>query len=519
MKVLVLLFLYVLVCYSQVYTIVLDDSNTWHLKPGKGGLADAVYLQQMNSTGWDILQITTDSKQTDNLQAWGAGFIEGALTHESIWNAWSTNAPFVFPDGLSEFVLAQDKWVRSQDPVSDYWIQVNLVLKQFDGLIAGYTQYAPIEHSLSYLQMLYLQLGPELDDLTEYLQIINGSGDGELLKPPSIGSHCSVLVKLSSDGQHLYSSHDTWSHFNTMLRIYKHYNLQFSSVPTAAVSFSSYPANLQSVDDFYITSTRLVIMETTNEVMNDSLYRNFIKKETVPEWIRIIVANRVAVSGEQWANLFEMYNSGTYNNQWQVIDYKLFVPGSPLKPGTLWIAEQIPGLVVSKDMTSVLSKQNFWPSYNIPYFDQIYNLSNYPAYYNKYGNTYSYSECARAQIFHRDAGKVETIENMKRIMRYNKYQTDPLSLHDACRSISARCDLNAPWTANTLNEYSPFGAIDSKITDEQMVLNMEALAVSGPTWDSQPPFAWTKQWKSVLHYGQPTLFAFDYVSMSPNVTV
>jgi len=420
----------------------------------------------------------------------------------------------VFPEGLSEFVLAQDKWVRSQDAADDYWTQVHLVLQQLDGLVAGYNQNAPSDHGISYLQMLYSQLGPELDDITAFIQIINGSGD---TKRPPFESHCSVLIKLSSDGQHLYAAHDTWSPFDSMLRIYKHYNLKFSTNPSA-VSFSSYPNTLQSVDDFYITGAQLVIMETTNEILNDSLYRNFIKVETIPEWIRIIVANRIAVSGEQWSNVFEMYNSGTYNNQWQIVDYKKFVPGSPLQEGTLWIAEQIPGMVVAKDMTSVLSKQKFWPSYNIPYFDTIYNMSNYPAYYSKYGNTYSYSECARAQIFHRDAEKVETIENMKRIMRYNEYQKDPLSLHDACRSISARCDLNTPWTANTLNSYSAFGAIDSKITDDQMVLRMESLAVSGPTWDSQSPFAWTRQWLTVPHYGQPTVFAFGFTLMSPNVS-
>lgn len=56
-------------------------------------------------------------------------------------------------------------------------------------------------------------------------------------------------------------------------------------------------------------------------------------------------------------------------------------------------------------MTSTLVTQGFWPSYNIPYFPFIYDISGYPAQYKLYGNEYSYTMCARAQIFRRDAGK------------------------------------------------------------------------------------------------------------------
>lgn len=77
----------------------------------------------------------------------------------------------------------------------------------------------------------------------------------------------------------------------------------------------------------------------------------------------------------------------------------------------------------------------------------------------------------------------------------------------------ARCDLNPPWAVNTMNPWGPFGAIDSKITDNNLVHKMNTLAVSGPTWDDQPPFAWTEQWKYYPHFSQPKLFAFDFVTM------
>jgi len=331
-------------------------------------------------------------------------------------------------------------------------------------------------------------------------------------------SHCSVLVRLSDDGQHFFSSHVTWGHFRSMFRLYKFYNLTFQHPSTKShmISFSSYPGQMFSGDDYYLTSQKLVVTETTNGVMNKTLFLKGIKIDTVPFWLRIMTANRMATSGSDWNQLFGRLNSGTYNNQWQVVDYKKFTPGKPVQNGLLWISEQVPGYYVSEDETNVIRKQQHWPSYNIPFFKFIYNISGYPEYLKKYGNEYSYSKCARAQIFARDQGKVNTESEYMKIMRYNDYQKDPLALQDACRGISARCDLNVPWaTSNTMNGWSPFGATDAKMTDEQLIKSYTTQAVSGPTWDDQPPFAWTGQWADVTHHGHPQVFAFDWVGFTP----
>jgi len=301
-----------------------------------------------------------------------------------------------------------------------------------------------------------------------------------------------------------------------MLRVWKNYELPFSLQSTKAksMSFSSYPGSLESGDDYYVTSQRLVVTETTIGVMNNSLFVN-VTEQTVMYWIRVMVANRMATSGEEWMQYFALYNSGTYNNEWIVVDQKLFVAGKPLQPGTLWLADQIPGYVISQDVTSILAQQKYWPSYNIPYFPFVYDICEYPSYFQKYGNSFSYTHCARANIFRRDFDKVQTLDDMRKMMRHNEWQTDPLSLHDACRGISARCDLNPPWASATLNGYSAFGATDSKITDEKLSRSMSSTAVCGPTWDSQPPFAWTRQWQYVPQYGLPHLYAFNWETMKP----
>jgi len=51
------------------------------------------------------------------------------------------------------------------------------------------------------------------------------------------------------------------------------------------------------------------------------------------------------------------YTVGTYNNQYMVVDLKKVVTngwGRKLATGTLWVIEQMPGLVVGADQTAIL---------------------------------------------------------------------------------------------------------------------------------------------------------------------
>ena len=54
-----------------------------------------------------------------------------------------------------------------------------------------------------------------------------------------------------------------------------------------------------------------------------------------------------------------MTHTGTYNNQYMVIDLKKVTLGRELANGTLWVVEQIPGLVVADDQTTILRAGQF----------------------------------------------------------------------------------------------------------------------------------------------------------------
>lgn len=75
--------------------------------------------------------------------------------------------------------------------------------------------------------------------------------------------------------------------------------------------------------------------------------------------------------------MFASHNSGTYNNQWMVLDVEALQ--GERKEGVLWVLEQLPGTVEAADVSEVLLSQGYWPSFNVPYFPRIYNMSGYPA--------------------------------------------------------------------------------------------------------------------------------------------
>eukprot|EP01034_Spumella_vulgaris_P037429 gene37429-46175_t len=75
--------------------------------------------------------------------------------------------------------------------------------------------------------------------------------------------------------------------------------------------FSSSPGLLASLDDFYLISSPtsdLAVIETTNDMLNPSLH-DLITPQHNLCWMRAVVANSLATSGEEWATLFGVGNS------------------------------------------------------------------------------------------------------------------------------------------------------------------------------------------------------------------
>lgn len=56
-------------------------------------------------------------------------------------------------------------------------------------------------------------------------------------------------------------------------------------------------------------------METTLEILNENVYNKILSAdEYIPDFFRLLTANRLAVSGKTWVKWLNYVNSGTYNS-------------------------------------------------------------------------------------------------------------------------------------------------------------------------------------------------------------
>ena len=189
-----------------------------------------------------------------------------------------------------------------------------------------------------------------------------------------------------------------------------------------------------------------------------------------------------------------------------MINVGAFQPGKALPNDLLWVVEQIPGLVVSGDATELLALGHF-PSYNVPFWREIYDTSGYKEQIAKRtaGRNGTLGELSgldwqlapRAKIFRRDAGKVDSMDSFLQIMRSNAYKTDPYAEGSPWNAICSRGDLAG----------SPGGCLDGKASMASLWPSKTAFAVNGPTtgalYDGTlPPFNWS-QFPDTPHMGLP----------------
>ncbi|XP_059142725.1 phospholipase B-like [Physella acuta] len=481
------------------------------------------------TTGWSILDISagnapSEEHSNDDIM-YAAGFLEGALTARQMENHFANTFEVFFPNPVDEKLKEKlNQWFLKQREWADYMIKTNsndplwrhagYIFSQLDGLYDGYKAVSGKNPPLDKFALNFLNANGDFFDLRN---VLNPSSipNWRQFSPEEASDyfynsgHCSVLIKILPGIENIFMSHSSWFVYAATNRIYKHYNFNVSDSYTASkrVSFSSYPGYLESLDDFYHLGSGMVMLQTTINVFNSSLYQ-YVSPQSLLAWQRVRIANMMAKSGKQWGDIFAKYNSGTYNNQYMVIDLKLFTPKKPILDNTLWVVEQIPGLVVAEDATPIL-RAGYFPSYNIPFFEEIYDTSGYPDYVDKHGLDYSYDLAPRAKIFRRDQGKVNDLNSMKDIMRENDYKNDPYSGGLPTGAICARGDLDKKNPRAS-------GCYDTKVSDYSMAMRLQADIINGPTLGNDlPAFSWSGIFANQSHIGLPDIYNFSFVRTKP----
>ena len=321
------------------------------------------------------------------------------------------------------------------------------------------------------------------------------------------------MFKLKNDLSDIYFGHNTWDSVTITIRMIKEYNFNFNNrwVRSKNIIFSSYPATLSSMDDFYINSHGLISIETTNALYNDSLYK-FVNPNSLFAQERAMICNRISNSSKEWAENYIKYNSGTYNNQYMILDKnKINLVNKSIEQDAFYIVETFPGIGKVNNVTDVL-KFGYWSSYNIPYDHELYNISGIKDLISKNSSkisTLDYDINARAKIFRRDHHTSDSLEGFKKLLRYNNYKNDPYSEGNPALSISSRADLNNSCST----------AYDAKVgvLSEMFEGKIKFYLIGSPTYSEEygiEPFTWSKipeKCKKYNHYLTPDTFTFDWI--------
>lgn len=519
----------------------------------------------LNATGWGHLAVHGDAA---GLGAEAMGVVEGYLTARHIQNAYLNNMAFTFgctnascvPEPVADFMAKQEAWTRGQVAKNlddTFWQAVGGVMKQYDGMQTGVTL-----------------AGVTLPDHWRWL--LNGIGDLFQIIPSVVKSarpnwdamsrvekraklreqgHCSGLIKVLPGLEDLFMGHSSWFEYPNMDRIFKYYSHDGAQMRALlgredddasphVVSFASYPGYLESLDDFYMMSSGLGMVQTSNGVPNNTLL-DLITPHSLLAWQRVRVASLLATSGASWYGAFRTAASGTYVNQYMVVDFNRFTPGAPLREGTLWVVEEIPGLVAGADQTPTLAR-GYWPSYNVPFYAEVYRRSGYAAAFDGEEGSAAVASSAggpaagpaydgggaeytigapRAKLMRELHGRVVDRASFETFMRYANY-SDPYATYadgsvDYGAAICMRGDLEDGGRGKA------GGCYDSKVTSARgagwSARELQARIVNGPSSTASmsgsvlPPFAWRANDSS--HVGLPQTFDFGWASVGPKGVV
>ncbi|GAB1221363.1 hypothetical protein ENUP19_0079G0054 [Entamoeba nuttalli] len=523
-------------CYIEKgeYKVEMVQENKEYLVVGT--FNDTLFIH-----GWGFLHlnsIQSTSLEMDLQLAKCAGLVEGYLTSHRIRdhmnNQRASNVIEEWDKVTMEYInrnIAYSKQQAKDLSLSDPWGRaLGIVLAQTFGIREGAIMKEP-GLDMTETDIFILNSDGDLSDLQNIAAHnlwpeMKGFKHGNHTRFSDawydVHHHCTGLIRLTPNYQDLFVAQDTWSSPTTMNRILKEYHIQYfdKAIGSKRILFSSYPGITHSLDDFWLMDNGLAVIETTMHCWNQDQFEK-CTPDSILTWIRVQIANLLSSkrgSGVQWAKNFIRENSGTYNNQYIIIDYNKFKPGKRPQPGTLYAIEQMPGYYGAGDRTEELIKNGYIPSVNAPFFNDVYKYAGVGEKCEADNDWYfDYWKSDRMKLIQRDAPHINTYEDFKKFMRYNGYPNDPL-VNDPGQFILSRYDLRpkecvpSPTNPTILHCPSNFGGLDSKTINYERAISLKIDAISSPQYENQPAYEFGKKpFDTAIYNGLPEKWTFPWI--------
>ena len=501
--------------------------------------AYAVYDWRINETGWYQLHVIGNEQSNVHNMMRCAGAVEGYISWEDIFHHFNLICDMKsfprlsagggddrYPAGWKEFMHQNYRYMNQSVrayPESYYWRTTGYIMEQFNGLVEGYNMAASPDAQMSLMDHWVLQSQGDLGDASHAIGKTTQGPTGPTAKsamdmtsgdPESLGDHCTGLLKLTDDYSDIFVSHDAWSDYRDLHGALKEYYLPVSEFKAHRISMSTRAGKLSSYDDFYLADNGLMVIETTMSVFNESLY-DYVNPKNIFTWFRAIHTMWTADNGKDWTETFIKHNSGTYNNQYLVVDTKKFKRFEKPTKDLVWVIEQYAGpFHKSEDMTEQFVRDGYIPSINKPHFKELYNIAGYPekvAASGATGNFYTYETNARYLLIEREAPRIKTFDDFKQFMRYNNWKRDPYSNGDASQMIMSRYDQRRDF--DPYGAAKAFGGLDTKaMRYTDVVTTMKFDAIASPTTTNGNPI-WEFDGKFKMEYdGLPKTWNFSWMT-------
>ena len=223
---------------------ILSVGDKFEVLPGRNIFESVVawanFTDDQRSNGWMYLEITTNQAFPDDLQAKAAGFAEGYLTRNTIYEYYKefyANDICNDKEGskvcqyMKDQIMVNDLWIRenieSKAQVDPFWHMVRLFYQQMEGMMDGWItktleQQAnvPEDFDTVYAMKLINYIADMFDYMEKYKLEVEDVLKKKVSKPT-----CSVLVKHLPGSSELFVGHNTWHEYRAMGYRYTFQNL------------------------------------------------------------------------------------------------------------------------------------------------------------------------------------------------------------------------------------------------------------------------------------------------------